>query len=71
MARPDRDNIWCSTSAITPEEFARHSSKNMSRFNYACSIDTPAEILSALETIAEHHPDQRVWVEHRPDAIQN
>jgi hypothetical protein len=57
--------VWCGADALTESEFSAMQANNVTRFVH--SLSGPGEsavIAEALVTIAEHHPGQRIWVEH-------
>lgn len=55
--------IWCGTDAISDVEYAKLAGRNVSRFIYPLR-EASAEVLQdAVDTIAEHHPGEPVWVE--------
>ena len=57
--------VWCGADAITEAEFAARQANNITRFAHSLAGPGSAEVVAeALATIAEHHPGQRVWVEH-------
>ena len=55
------DAIWCGSDAITQAEYSQSSRPNLSRFIYP--LGDRQLIDSAISTIEEHHPGQRIWVE--------
>jgi len=57
--------VWCGADAITEEDFAENAAGNVTRFDYSLlKPDQAQAIAGALITIEEHHPGERVWVEH-------
>jgi len=54
--------VWCSADAIAEAEYLAMQPSNITRFEH--SLDGPEFIAEAVCTISEHHPGQRVWVEH-------
>jgi hypothetical protein len=59
--------VWCTAEAISESEFSELAAENVTRFVYSTSGPNPMiAVADALETISEHHPGQRVWVEHAP-----
>ena len=59
--------VWCTADAITESEFSVLAAENVTRFVYSVSGPNPTMAMAdAIETISEHHPGQRVWVEHAP-----
>ena len=59
--------VWCTADAITESEFSVLVAANVTRFVYTVSGPDPTmKMTDALETVSEHHPGQRVWVEHAP-----
>lgn len=55
--------IWCGSDAIGEEEYQKLSGVDLSRFIYPLSGEPNEVIVGALETIAEHHPGENIWVE--------
>lgn len=60
--------IWCGADAISEADWDDLSGVDVSRFDYPLAGETPEVIQGALETIAEHHPQATVWVEHVPSS---
>lgn len=60
----EQDAVWCGADAITEVEFDALAINNVTRFTYALGEAGPDELADAVATIEEHHPGQRVWVEH-------
>ena len=59
--------VWCTADAITESEFSVLATENVTRFVYSVSGPNPTMAMAdAIETISEHHPGQRIWVEHAP-----
>ena len=59
--------VWCTADAITESEFSGLAAENVTRFVYSVSgLNPTMATADALEAISEHHPGQRVWVEHVP-----
>ena len=57
--------VWCTADAITESEFSGLATENVTRFVYSASGLNPESAMpDALETISEHRPGERVWVEH-------
>jgi len=56
--------VWCCASAISEAEFSANPSPNLTRFAYTIvgGVASP-EMIGALSTIEEHHPNERIWVE--------
>ncbi|KRA44432.1 hypothetical protein [Pseudoxanthomonas sp. Root630] len=63
MALPGRDYIWCSASAISTAAFQEHQGIELTRFTETVLFDNEDDVAHAKDVIAEHHPDQRVWIE--------
>ena len=58
--------IWCGADAISESDYEVLEAGDVSRFIYPL-VGEPSEILQgAIETIAEHHPNTTIWVEHVP-----
>ena len=60
--------IWCGADAISEADWDDLSGVDVSRFVYPLAGEPPEVIQCALGTIAEHHPQARVWVEHVPSS---
>jgi hypothetical protein len=59
--------VWCTAEAISESAFAALATENVTRFVYSVAGPNPTmAVADALETISEHHPGQRIWVEHAP-----
>ena len=55
--------VWCSLDAISEEEFLALKFPTLTRFNYSISHAEKDVIAGAMDTIEEHHPGHRIWVE--------
>ena len=60
--------VWCGSDAISEEEYRTQKLKNFSRFIFPLGSAEPGEIEGAVATIAEHHPNETIWVESRAEA---
>jgi hypothetical protein len=60
--------VWCGSDAVSDEEYQTRKLKNFSRFNFPLQTAEPGAIEGALATIAEHHPNETIWVESRAEA---
>lgn len=67
-ANPAGHSVWCGSDAISDEEYQARKPKNVSRFIFPLQTAEPGEIAGALATIAEHHPNETIWVESRAEA---
>ena len=56
--------VWCGSDAISEAEFQALAATNLTRFSSALGEATPDKISEFVVTVQEHHPGQRVWVEH-------
>lgn len=56
--------IWCGSDAIVESDYEALEGVDLSRFEYELSNASREVILGAIETIAEHHPNETIWVEH-------
>jgi hypothetical protein len=63
-------SVWCGCDAISDAEYQQNELKNLSRFIYPLQNAEPSELEGALATIAEHHPNETIWVESRTEASQ-
>jgi hypothetical protein len=62
--------LWVNKGVLSPDELAdlRAKGSDISSFsNHIAPTDTNG-IVGVLGIIAEHHPGQRIWVEHYGDA---
>ncbi|EGK71670.1 hypothetical protein METUNv1_02176 [Methyloversatilis universalis FAM5] len=57
--------VWCSASAVSHEQLAGMHLTMVTRFVYSLDdfIANPSVLEGALDTIGQHHPGERVWVE--------
>ncbi|MBI3731200.1 MAG: hypothetical protein HY254_23090 [Burkholderiales bacterium] len=55
--------IWCGSNILTEAEYAALSGNNISRFIYPLKSPEDANYSSALDTIADHHAGQKIWLE--------
>ena len=58
-----KTSVWCSADALSEAEFKKLERGNVTRFTYSLTDAEQATIQSALATIEEHHPGERVWIE--------
>jgi hypothetical protein len=58
--------IWCGTDAISDVDYGKLAGRNVSRFVYPLRGASAQALQDAIDTIAEHHPGEPVWVEHLP-----
>ena len=63
LAKANAYPVWCGSDAIGEAEYSNRKGANLSRFIYPLSGQPESIIEGALETIAEHHPDETIWVE--------
>ncbi|MFZ6679443.1 hypothetical protein [Undibacterium sp. Tian12W] len=57
-------SVWCGSNVLTEAEYDDMSGKNISRFVYPLASPADADFSCALETIADHHPGEKIWVEN-------
>jgi len=55
--------IWCGSNVLSEAEYAALSGVNISRFNYPLESRDDKAFQCALETIADHHVDEKIWIE--------
>ena len=60
--------VWCGSDAISEAEYQERRLKNLSRFIYPLQNAEQDELEGALSTIAEHHPNETIWVESGAEA---
>jgi hypothetical protein len=58
--------VWCGAEAVSESTFAASVPSNVSRFVYGLTGENVVLLEDALDTIAEHHPGQSIWVEAVP-----
>ena len=63
LAKSNSSPVWCGSDAISEDEYSSRTGANLSRFIYPLSAQPASVIEGALETIAEHHPGETIWVE--------
>lgn len=63
LAKANSSPIWCGSDAIGEAEYSNRKGANLSRFIYPLFGQPESIIKGALETIAEHHPNETIWVE--------
>ena len=58
--------VWCAASAASQEQIAAMHATNITRFMYSADelLGSPSRIAGALATIAQHHPNEPIWIEH-------
>jgi hypothetical protein len=58
--------VWCCPSAISEDAFKAKHLPNLTRFAYsiAAPAGAPSPLAQALDTIDQHHPGERVWLEN-------
>jgi hypothetical protein len=59
------DNVWITQDILSKEELDsyRAAGANITNFTYPVPLDDRAAINDALDTIAEHHPNEPVYAE--------
>jgi len=55
--------IWCGSDALSESEHKELVGVDLSRFTYPLKGEASDVVVGALETIAEHHPGETIWVE--------
>jgi hypothetical protein len=67
--RVDSLVIWVSAEVASPGELAALRSRGIDVTEFMRRIDVAdaSSLGQALDTIGQHHPGQRVWVEHGVD----
>ncbi len=57
--------LWVGDGVLTQEEITdlRGREVEVTNFSYSISPESKEEIDDALQTISEHHPNTRVWME--------
>lgn len=68
VIRTGKYPVWIGGNILSESEIDSYRELDLDITNFSHKID-PAndeELDDALTTIAEHHPDERVWLECRP-----
>jgi hypothetical protein len=55
--------VWCSSDAVSEDEYKMLQGLAISRFSYPLQGESPATLQGAIYTIEEHHPGATVWAE--------
>jgi len=63
LAKENNEPVWCTSNAVSEEEFKTMSELNITRFDYSFVISESEILADALSTIQEHHPGKKIWVE--------
>jgi hypothetical protein len=60
--------IWIGANVLSEKEIRalREEGIDLTDFRYSIDPESREDLDCALETIREHHPDQRIWAEHQP-----
>jgi ABC-type branched-subunit amino acid transport system permease subunit len=66
LAANSKTAIWCSSDALSEAEFEALRGNEITRFNYALNGETSEVLSGAIDSIIEHHPNEKIWVEHVP-----
>jgi hypothetical protein len=61
----DLGPLWLAADVLSSQELAdlRLSRRSVTSFSRVIELGDAEQISEALETIKEHHPGERVWVE--------
>lgn len=61
--------VWVGAGVLSTSELAelRNLGLDLTELSYAIEPNDMETILGALDTIALHHPEQRVWLEYQPE----
>jgi hypothetical protein len=64
LAESNHTPVWCGSDAISEHDYANLKTHNVSRFNYPLGNSNADTLAGALETISDHHPNERIWIEN-------
>ena len=64
IAKDRQIHVWCGADALSESAFQELSFNGLTRFNYPLWNADALTLEDALSTIKEHHPGERIWVEH-------
>jgi hypothetical protein len=58
--------LWVNHGVLTAEELKelREQGIDLTNFTNRIALEDQTAVASAVDTIAEHHPDQSIWVEY-------
>ena len=62
-----RPAVWVGAGVLTPDEVValRAAGLKLSVFAHDIASEDPEQLANALATVAEHHPDEVIWVDHK------
>lgn len=58
-------SVWCGSDAMLESDYKARALPALSRFNYPLQGASADTLSGALDTIAEHHAGEIIWVEGR------
>ena len=60
--------MWVGGGVLSDIEIStvREKGVDLTTFSYLINLTDDKAIKEVLEIIAEHHPDERVWLEYQP-----
>lgn len=59
-----KTSVWCGADALSMADFDQLERGNVTRFDYPLAGADKTTMLDALSSIEEHHPGERIWIEH-------
>ena len=71
LARTHGHFVWVGSDAISEVEHRSLCDEGVriTRFDYPLDTAEAAELEDALATVMEHHPEEILWVQHRPQSL--
>ena len=57
------DTVWINSGILTEAETKQLRSDGLNLTNWTHHIGTTESIDSAIETVKEHHPKEKIWCE--------
>ncbi len=67
FAKENKHPIWVGHGVLSQAEIGdlRTNGVNLTEFTYRISHNDQEAINAAINTISEHHPGERIWVEYQ------
>jgi hypothetical protein len=56
-------SVWCGAQAISDADFSAPKGVVLTRLNYSPGTSDSESVERALDTIEQHHPGEKLWIE--------
>jgi len=63
----DKDIVWINSGILKKNEIKKFRSQGLNLTNWNHHIGSVESVESALETVKEHHPSEKIWCEKVKD----